>query len=156
MLVASFGLICLAQKTASAEDDVYRGYKPHIVPECKVYKVNQHLEVCGYATIEEVRALYEADAELYGTRKKMFSVDLKLKVQEEQIADLRIAVGEFKEAIAVVDARNAKLTKELIETDRKYQNERVKPKWGNPLAWGSTAVLGALLVGFVGHSVLVE
>ena len=152
------GLICLAPTSAHADglDDVYRGYRPHIVPECKVYEVKPGLEVCGYPTIEEVQALYKADAELFAARQTRINIDLKIKVQAEQVSDLRIAVSALKDAMVVVDARNATLTKELLETDLKYQKERVKPRWGTPLSWGVAGVAGALLVGFVGHSLLIE
>ena len=54
----------------------------------------------------------------------------------------------------VLVERNNKLTKDLIETDRKYQLERVKPRWGNPVAWSVAAVAAALLVGYVANDKL--
>jgi len=154
LLTVLLGISFLAPKTASAEDDVYAGYKPRVVPECLVYKTKTGKEVCGYATIEEVRALYAADAELHGARAKLLNLDLKIKVQAEQVADLRLAVSEFRSAIEVIDARSAKLTKDLLETDLKYQKERVKPRFGNALPWGVAGVASALLVGFVARSVV--
>jgi len=127
-----------------------------VVPECKVYKVKPGLEVCGYPTLAEVQQLYSADAELFTARKTRFNLDLKLKVQAQQVDDLRIAVGALTASMAIGDARVTTLTKELEATDLKYQKERVKPRWGTSLSWGVAGVAAALLVGFVGHSVLIE
>ena len=156
LLSVSLGLICLAPKTASAEDDVYRGYKPRVVPECKVYKTKDGKEVCGYEGIELVKKLYAADAELFWLRKEILNRDQRQKMQDMQSADLRIAVDGFKKSSELCTTRSDTLTKELLATDLKYQKERVKPRWGTTLSWGTAGIAGALLVGFVGHSLLVE
>lgn len=149
-------LICLCGLTSLTQIASADGYKPRIIPECKVYKVKPGLEVCGYATIEDVKALYKADAELYTARQIQFSLDLRLAYQAEQASDLRDAVESTRSALAVVDARNLALTAELLDTDLKYQKALVRPKWGSQLAWGTAAIASALLAGFVGHAMLVE
>lgn len=131
-------------------------YRPLVVPRCHVYTTKKAKEVCGYATIEDVRALYLADAELADFRKRKPLIDLQLKLKDSQVTDLTTAVEAASAAGAVWEARSKELSKQLITLDLKYQKERVKPRWGAWLTWGGAGIVGGALLGFATHAVLVD
>ena len=119
-------------------------------------------DVCGYVvkqadgteTLDEWREVLRVDAELVVLRETT-----RLQTEREgelqgQIGDLRAALVASGQGVSALKERNAELTKQLIERDRLYQNERVKPRWGGAIAWGTAAVLAATLVGFVGKDLL--
>lgn len=139
------GAICLPGSDAFAEE-----YIPKIIPQCLRYETTAGKEVCGYDSIDKVQQAYLADAELVAFRAKAPLIEAKARLLESQVADLRLAVDAQERATNIVKQRNRELTDQLIETDRQYQLERVKPRWGNPLAWtiaaAATAALGATLL----------
>ena len=154
----AFALVTfLAASSVGAEP-----YRPKIAPECKVYPLADGREVCGYIvkladgteTMDEWQAVLRVDAELV-VRRKDAQLQAKREVElQGQIGDLRAALEACGTGTAALKDRNAELTKQLIERDRLYQNERVKPRWGGALAWGSAAVMAAALVGFVGKELI--
>ncbi len=152
------GAICLAPSSALADDTdtVSADYIPKVVPRCLVYKTKSGKEVCGYDDIEKVRALYAADTELVDFRKTKPLIDLQLRLKTEQVVDLVVAVDAATRSGAVWEGRSMELSKQLIALDLKYQKERVKPRWGTGLSWGVAGTAVAVLLGFAGHSLLVE
>ena len=139
-------------------------YRPKIAPECKVYPLADGREVCGYIvkqadgteTMDEWQAVLRVDAELVVRRK---SAELQAEREVElqgQIGDLRGALEACGTGTAALKDRNAVLTTQLIDRDRLYQNERVKPRFslGGGWAWGTAAVLAAALIGFVGKELV--
>lgn len=129
---------------ATADD-----FKPQNFPDCKKHKLADGTEICGYTDLEEWKSVLKADLEL--TAKKE-----TLAIRTSQVDELRGQVENFKGQIEVLerivaekDSRNKEITTDLLETDRKYQFERVKPKWGNPLAWTAAALATAVLGGFI-------
>lgn len=129
-------------------------YTPKVLPECKVYKTASGKEVCGYDKIETIRELYARDAELVAHRETTEALNQVITVQRQQILDLKIAVEESDKAGKIHEDRSATLAKELIAKDKLYQDERVKPRWGTSLSWGAAAVMGAVLLGYVGNELL--
>lgn len=136
--------------TVAFADDVYA---PRVVPPCKVYKTSAG-DVCGYLDIEDWKTVLRVDAELVHAREQ-------LKIETELVALLTLQLTELKDQTAVyansqsiLVQRNSDLTKQLLDLDLKYQQERVKPSWGSPVAWTiagvSTSILaGVLLSGFL-------
>jgi len=127
-------------------------YEAQLVPECKVYKADGK-EICGY-TLEEWKAVLEVD-------RKMVLDKKLLEDEKKRTAALGLQVDSLKEQVAIYASnqetlvdRNTQLTKDLIDTDKKYQNERVKPRWGSPLAWTVAAVSTSVLAGIVVKEVL--
>ena len=49
----------------------------------------------------------------------------------------------------VLVGRVDKLTGDFIALDKKYQDERVKPRIGSPVAWSITAAVAALAGGYI-------
>lgn len=156
LLIVCAGAICLSPTQAVADETPAAEYKPQVVPECKVYKTKAHGEVCGYSTIEEVRALYAADSELADFRMQEPVIALQLKLKTDQVTDLKLATDAATRSGAIWEGRSKALSEQLVALDLKYQKERVKPRWGTWLSWGTAGVLGAAALGFVGHSLLVE
>jgi hypothetical protein len=111
-------------------------------------------QICGYKDLSDVQALYALDAEISFRRKKADLEAARIEELKTVSSNLTEAVGAQRRATAIVADRNTELTRQLIETDRKYQKERVKPRWGNPLAWGLAASLGAGLLGVLGHELI--
>lgn len=139
-LLACLGVICVGLSSlapAIAEP----------LPECQVYTTAAGVEVCGFASIEDVKAIRLAAAELQYLREQSRLLALKVAELETQTISLRVALDAQRTATEIVRRRNVELTTLAIETDRRLQLERVKPRWGTPLAWGTAAVLGAVLLG---------
>ena len=144
------GMTCLlASSLANAQP-----YQPKVIPQCERYKLADGREVCGYDSIEKVRQVYNADAELVAKREAETLHVEKSNLLLGQVANLRLAVDAQKRATGIIRDRNRELTAQLIETDRKYQNERAKPRWGNPIAWTIAATCAAALAGGIAWAVL--
>lgn len=106
-------------------------------------------DVCGYENLEDWKVVLVVDAELTTARNQ-------LKNERERIEDLvrqrELLTGQiekYADTQLVLTRRNEKLTQDLIALDKKYQDERVKPRWGSPVAWTIAAVSTAVLAGFV-------
>jgi len=145
-------LIVFVLGTTSAHaDDVYVA---KIAAPCRLYTLASGQQICGYADIEDWKKVLVVDLELSSLREKT-------RLQEEKIENLEaIKQLHLKELDALTKSQetltkaNEKLTKQLIELDRKYQDERVKPRWGAPVAWSIAAVSTSILVGFIVHEAL--
>jgi hypothetical protein len=147
--IALAGAICLAATSVRADP-----VEPQVIPACKVYKLADGREVCGWLKIEDVRAAYKADAELVKCREVTAAQVVKIDALEKEVFNVRAALALEEGSRTLVVDRNKELTTDLIEMNRKYENERAKPRWGNPIAWTTAAVLGAALVGFVGADLI--
>ena len=156
--IALLGLIFLAASSGIAQADpdppAETQYVPKIIPPCKVYALGDGREVCGWLTIEEVTTAYNADAELVKLRETDATKNEQLIAFSIQVASITAALEAEQRSVTVLQAREAKLTDDLIETNRKYENERVKSRWGNPVAWTTAAGLAAILLGIVGKEIL--
>lgn len=150
--LASACLIFLAASSVAADP-----VRPTTLPECAVYRLADGRQVCGYVvaladgteTLDEWRAVLRADAELVKLRALAELEDRRLAEVAGQVADLKGALDACGRGGDAIRDRNAELTKQLLETDRALQDERVKPRWGSALSWGAVLVVGAVLVGYV-------
>ena len=148
----AFALLTCLAATSNAEP-----YRPKILPECKVYPLADGREVCGYVvkladgteTAEEWKAVLRVDAELVVLRHQDGLRRRKLAELSIQASEAVAALAAAERALEVVERRNGDLTRQLIETDRKYQNERVKPRIGGGWGWGAAALFAVGLVGYV-------
>jgi hypothetical protein len=123
--------------------------KPENFPDCTKYMLVSGIEVCGYTNLDDWKKVLDADKELSATRK-LLKLERAAKGElESQLGFLKGQIAAYEIIVAEQDRRNDALTKDLLETDRKYQLERVKPKWGNPVAWTTAAVAAAVLGGFL-------
>jgi hypothetical protein len=136
-LLALLGLTC----RPAAADEI----KLEILPQCLKYTVPNVGLVCGYKNLADVQLLYTLDAELELHRDVKRLEKAKIHELENQIIHLRAAEDARKRAADLLKDRNQELVQQLIDTDRRLQKERVKPRWGNPLAWTLSAVLAASL-----------
>lgn len=154
--IALLGLIFLAASSgiAQAQPSAETQYVPKIIPECKVYSLADGREVCGWLTLAEVQAAYDADAELVKLRETSATQGEQIIAFGIQVSAIRAALEAEQRSVTVLKAREVKLTGDLIEMNRKYEYERVKPRWGNPIAWTAAAVFGAALLGIVGYELL--
>lgn len=124
-------------------------YEPRIVPQCKVYVTQKGIQVCGYSTVEDWKLVLDADSELFALRETLKKKDESLGNLNLQITNLEGQVTAHTKAVDALTARNAALTQQLIDLDEKYQQELVKPQWGDPLAWGIAGVSLSVLAGFL-------
>lgn len=147
--IALAGAICLTVISARAEP-----YEPQIVPPCKRYALADGREVCGYLTIEEVREVYRADAELVQCREASSAQLDQVRALRGEVEAVRAALAVEEESRQAAEAMAVQLSKDLVEENRKLENERAKPRWGSPVAWTTAAVLGAALLGFVGADLI--
>lgn len=109
--------------------------------------------ICDY-TIERWKLVLKADVELVHLRSKLKKILARSAELSKQVEILQGQIDVHGETRKILVEREAKLTKDLIDLDRKYQLERVKPRWGNPVAWGVAAVSVALLGGYIVNDVL--
>ncbi|MBW2691046.1 MAG: hypothetical protein JRE57_00250 [Deltaproteobacteria bacterium] len=123
-------------------------YEAKIIPKCTVYKTVGSGEICGY-TLDEWKGVLVVDAEFVVTKsklKKELARSAILALQVDLVSgQLEVYASSQKALVAQTD----KLTKDLIDLDKKYQDERVKPRWGSPVAWSLAAVSTAVLAGFL-------
>lgn len=122
-------------------------YEPVVIPKCTVYKVATG-EICGF-TEDQWKVVLEADAELVHVRVLLAKERERSAALALQVDALKDQVDVYAKSQSLLTARADKLTNELIECDRKYQNERVKPRLGSPLAWTITTIAVATLGGYL-------
>ena len=120
---------------------------PKTFPSCELKKVGGE-ELCAY-DLDTWKLVLKSDAELVHLR-------IKVKKELEKSAELALQVDALQSQVDKLSAtkdllveRNDKLVKDIIKIDKKYQDERVKPQWGSPVAWTVAAVAAAVLGGFV-------
>ena len=123
-------------------------YEPKLVPKCKLAKVAGGGETCGY-TLGEWKLVLEVDAELVSKRTLLAKEKERTAALTLQVTNLESQVAVYVKSQKLLVDRTHELTTDIIEIDRKYQNERVKPRLGSPLAWTVAAVSTAVLGGFV-------
>lgn len=121
-------------------------YEPKIVPKCRVAPMASGETACAY-TLEQVKAVLLADAELDALRKKSSE-------QGAQIQALRAVVVAREREVDGVQAINLRLqqrqdalTAERLQCDRDLRAEQSKPRLGSPIAWTVAAVAVAFGVG---------
>ncbi len=146
--IALLGLIFLAASSgiARAQPSAETQYVPKIIPECKVYPLADGREVCGWLTIEEVQTAYDADAELVKLRETSAAQGEQIIAFGVQVSAIRAALEAEQRSVTVLKARELKLTDDLIEMNRKYEYERVKPRFRLGNGW---ALAGGVAVGIV-------
>ena len=111
-------------------------------------------EVCGYASLDDYKKVLEADSELFYNREELRLERLRTVDLTKQVGFLQGQVDVLTRTQAVLLEADRKLTNDLIVLDKKYQDERVKPRWGTPVAWGVAGVSLAVLAGVLLAGVL--
>lgn len=148
----AFALLTCLAATSAAEP-----YRPQVVPQCEVYDLADGREVCGYVvkqadgteTLDQWKEVLRVDAELVVLRRADGLRRRKLAELSVQVSAAVVALAAAERALELVEDRNDDLTRQLIETDRKYQEERVKPRIGGGWAWAAAGLVAAGLVGYV-------
>lgn len=151
------GVICLVmalllapQKTASADPG-----QTEPLPQCVVFETTAGIEVCGYTSIIDVRAIARADVELVFLRGKVKALQSKSHNLAGQIRELGGALEAQRGATKIARSRNTSLATQLVETDLKWQRERVKPRISIGGIWWAVvgAVVGGSAIGLAAYSV---
>jgi len=128
-------------------------YQPQTLPACKVYKTAAG-DVCGYLDIEDWKLVLGSDAELVHSRIQL-KIDADLTATMNlQLTELKGQVSTYAGSQSILVQRNSDLTKQLLDLDLKYQQERVKPTWGSPVAWTIAGVSTSILAGVLIASLL--
>jgi len=127
-------------------------YTPFIIPPCTMYTVAGVGPVCGFADIEDWKRILRADAELVTAREQLKNHEAREANLIMQVRFLHDQVDLYAEQQKSLLAQTVKLTDDLIALDKKYQEERVKPRWGGIVAWTAAAVSTSLLVGVLVHA----
>jgi hypothetical protein len=118
------------------------------IPECELVKTTDGREMCAYE-LEDWISVLKADALITHQQIMMGKDEERISILEEIRIDLKIQLTASTANQTLLITNNDKITHELIDLDKKYQNERVRPRWGSPLAWTVAAVSTAVLAGFV-------
>jgi len=119
-----------------------------VLPKCNLHWIHGGMQGCVY-TLAQWKLVLKADAELFSKRILLDKEKERSAILEEQKIDLHKQVKLYTTNQDLLLVRNNKLTQDLIDLDKKYQNERVKPRWGSPIAWTVAAVSTGLLVGLL-------
>jgi len=135
-------VLALGQTPAFADDLL-----PKTLPACELKQVGGE-QLCTY-TLENWKLVLKSDAELIHLRTQLKNESARSAELAKQAEILQGQIDVHGETRKLLVEREAKLTKDIIDLDRKYQLERVKPRWGNPVAWGIAAVSLSLLAGYV-------
>lgn len=127
---------------------------PTNFPPCTVMVLPEVGQVCVYRDIEDWKRVLVADAEL--TR---YRGETNLCREAKQVLEHQVSLLEHEKAVLIVtnkdiDDENARLTKELIALDKKYQEERVKPSFGPPVPWVVAGLASSILAGVLISSAL--
>jgi hypothetical protein len=128
-------------------------YEPVHLPKCTLYKTADGQEVCGY-TLEQWKGALRVDAELVHCKAELKKEKERSAYLAQQKTALQGQVSVYADSQKTLVDRNNQLTKDLIDLDKKYQYERVKPRWGSPVAWTVAAVATSVLAGFVVHDLI--
>jgi hypothetical protein len=119
------------------------------MPKCDVYTLKSGAEICGFEASVWFGKVLTVDAQLVHEKKQLKNEKARSAELAKQVEILQVNMGLHGETRKLLVERDALITKQLIDLDKKYQEERVKPRWGNPLAWTAAAVATAILAGFV-------
>lgn len=147
----SIAFVLGAMSSPAGADDAYT---PVNVPACKMYKTTAGKEVCGYENLEDWKRVLEADAELTHVRNQLKNEKALVDAVSKQRDLLISQVAKYMDSQLALTTHADKLTQDMIALDKKYQDERVKPRWGSPVAWTIAAVSTSILAGFVISSAL--
>jgi hypothetical protein len=145
-IVALSIAFALGTTSPALADDVY---EPQVVPACTKYTVPGVGTICGYVNVEDWKAVLEADAELVLRREQAKKEAARADAMDLQVRSLQAQVQTYARTQVVLVKRTEKLTVDLVALDKKYQNERVRPAWGSPVAWTLAAVTTSLLAGML-------
>ena len=138
-----FTSLCLAQPVKAEP-----AYTPQIIPRCKVLKINSSEYRCTY-TLDEVRALYEADSELIKLQNISMLQGQKLLLQSDIISWQQEQLKLSAKNTALFHGRMNSLTKLYVRTDKSLQAQLAKPKWGSIVAWSLVLAIATLFTGYV-------
>lgn len=135
--------LCLA-KPAKAETK----YTPKIIPKCQIVQILPGMKRCAY-TLEQIKELYKIDSRCAFLEKASIAQGQKLILQSDIIAWQQEQLRLSAKNTSLFSERMNSLTKLYVKTDKKLQFELAKPRWGHYIAWGLTAAVTALLVGYI-------
>jgi len=132
--------------TAIAEDDVKR--EVEMLTECPNLIEDDGVEFCRL-TLDDWKKVLATNAVLTNKTRLLHYEGIRSQELENQKTALQNSLEAMANSQKILADRVDKVTADLIATDKKYQNERVKPRLGSPLAWTITAAAVALTTGFV-------
>lgn len=137
--------------TPAHADDVQR--EVELLTECPRHVTDKGVEYCAL-DLEEWKRVLKTNVTYMSKVRLLHYETLKTLSLENQKSALQISLKAMAESQQVLTIRVDKLTVDIIDLDKKYQYERVKPRWGNPVAWTVAAVSASILVGFVTQQAL--
>jgi hypothetical protein len=123
-----------------------------IIPHCEMRQIGNEI-ICDY-TIERWKEVLKADVELVYLRGRVKKEQQRSAELTLQNSALQGQVDAHEDTKGILVERNDKLVKDILDIDKKYQLERVKPRWGSPVAWTVAATAAALLIGYVANDKL--
>lgn len=123
-----------------------------LVTDCEMIP-HEGKDYCGL-TLEQWKRILKTNTGYISKTRLLRYERLKTSSLENQKTALQISLEALADSQKVLTERVDKLTVELIATDKKYQQERVKPRLGDPLAWTVAAAAVSVLVGFVTYKAL--
>ena len=138
-----FTSLCLASPTRADPK-----YVPRIIPKCEVQALKSGETGCVY-NLEQVKELYKIDSELFSLRASFELQKAKSEILSSSLTKVQEQSRLSLTNVKLFKDRNAELTTQLIESDRKLQLELARPRWGSYIAWGVAAVLAASFTGYV-------
>ena len=135
--------------TVAWADDPPADYEPVYIPKCDIYTLSSGKEICGFTAEVCFSSVLTVDLDLVHEKKQLKNEKARSVELAKQVNSLQDQIDVHAETRKLLEERGADLTKELIAKDKELQEERVKPRWGNPIAWTVAAVATAILGGFI-------
>jgi hypothetical protein len=137
-------------------------YRPQVIPICTVYETKSGKEICGYEykgladpSDEDWNKVLAADSELVMVREGLKKEREMTSNLEGQVVLLRDQVKIIGDSQSLIIAERSRLSRDLLEMNRKYENCRAKPSIGSPIAWG-LALIGFSLAGGMALSRVID
>ena len=122
--------------------------KVEALEECPRLVESNGIEYCQLS-LEDWKTVLRVGVSLEATSVLLEREKTKVEALETQKTALQKSLAAMADSQKILVVRVDKLTDDHNELDKKYQNERVKPRLGNPLAWTITAAAVALVTGFI-------
>ena len=124
-------------------------YEPVYMPKCDIYTLKSGKEICGFEASVWFGKVLTVDADLVHTKEQLKNEKARSVELALQVKILEGQIVTHRETRKFLEDREVELNHELLAVNKKYELERVKPRWGNPLAWTAAAVSTAVLAGFI-------
>jgi hypothetical protein len=132
---------------------VFADQGPQHLRKCELVEAKDGRDVCAY-TLEDWKHALKVDRLVTRQERVLELQKKKIEFLESQKSDFQAQLKALSDNERILIDHNNKLTNDLIKLDKKYQEERVKPRWGTTFSWGAAAAAVAVLGGYIARDLI--